>query len=49
VVSTTIIGMRKLKHVRDNVKASDAQPLSAELLKTLKAHRWNRMPERWSD
>ena len=48
-VSTTIIGMRKLDHVRQNVVLSDAGPLDAPLLNTLKAHRWNRKPQRWSD
>lgn len=48
-VSTTIIGMRKLQHVRANLEASDAGPLDARLLQVLKAHRWDRAPERWSD
>ena len=48
-VSTTIIGMRKLDHVRQNMALSDAGPLDASLLNTLKAHRWNRKPQRWSD
>lgn len=48
-VSTTIIGMRKLHHVRDNVRTSDAGPLSTDLLAKLKEHRWDRTPERWSD
>lgn len=48
-VSTTIIGMRKLDHVKHNVAMSDAGPLDAALLKTLKAHRWDRTPQRWSD
>ena len=49
VVSTTIIGMRKLDHVKQNIAMSDAGPLDAPLLKTLKAHRWDRTPQRWSD
>ncbi len=49
VVSTTIIGMRKLDHVKQNIAISDAAPLDAALLKTLKAHRWERTPQRWSD
>jgi aryl-alcohol dehydrogenase-like predicted oxidoreductase len=49
VVSTTIIGMRKLDHVRQNVALSDAGPLAPALLKTLKPHRWDRTPQRWSD
>jgi aryl-alcohol dehydrogenase-like predicted oxidoreductase len=49
VVSTTIIGMRKLDHVRQNVALSDAGPLPPGLLQTLKPHRWERTPQRWSD
>jgi aryl-alcohol dehydrogenase-like predicted oxidoreductase len=49
VVGTTIIGMRKPDHVKENVAASDAGPLDPELLQKLKAHRWDRKPQRWSD
>jgi len=48
-VSTTIVGMRKLDHVRQNFALSDAGPLDATLLAKLKAHRWDRRPQRWSD
>jgi aryl-alcohol dehydrogenase-like predicted oxidoreductase len=48
-VSTTIVGMRKLEHVRSNVAVSDAGPLSPELLRRLRQHRWDRKPKRWSD
>jgi aryl-alcohol dehydrogenase-like predicted oxidoreductase len=48
-VSTTIVGMRKLSHVRENIALSDKGPLSPELLKELKKHRWNRKPAPWSD
>ena len=48
-VSTTIPGMRKLEHVRQNIAASDAGPLDKALLAELKKHRWNRTPQRWSD
>jgi aryl-alcohol dehydrogenase-like predicted oxidoreductase len=48
-VSTTIIGMRKPEHVRQNVATSDAGRLDPALLQTLLAHRWNRAPQRWSD
>ncbi len=48
-VSTTIIGMRKLEHVRENIARSDKGPLSAELLQELKKHRWDRRPAPWSD
>ena len=42
VVSTTIPGMRKPKHVEANVAASDAAALPASLLETLRGHRWDR-------
>lgn len=48
-VSTTIVGMRKLDHVRQNLALSDALPLDEALLARLKAHRWDRKPKRWSD
>ena len=48
-VSTTIVGMRSPEHVRQNVAASDAGPLDASLLKELKKHRWDRVPQSWSD
>ncbi|MFZ3332826.1 MAG: aldo/keto reductase [Candidatus Acidiferrales bacterium] len=48
-VSTTIIGMRKLPHVKENIAFSDAPPLDAGLLQKLKAHRWDRTPKEWSD
>jgi aryl-alcohol dehydrogenase-like predicted oxidoreductase len=48
-VSTTIVGMRKLEHVRENCALSDKGPLSPELLKELKKHRWDRKPAPWSD
>jgi aryl-alcohol dehydrogenase-like predicted oxidoreductase len=48
-VSTTIAGMRKPEHVRQNIAASDAGPLGKDLLAELKKHRWDRTPQRWSD
>jgi len=48
-VSTTIAGMRKLDHVRQNIATSDAGPLDKALLTELKKHRWDRTPTRWSD
>jgi aryl-alcohol dehydrogenase-like predicted oxidoreductase len=48
-VSTTIIGMRKLGHVRENIALSDKGPLSPELLQELRKHRWDRKPAPWSD
>jgi aryl-alcohol dehydrogenase-like predicted oxidoreductase len=49
VVSTTIAGMRKSGHVRENIAASDAGPLGNDLLAELKKHRWDRKPAHWSD
>jgi aryl-alcohol dehydrogenase-like predicted oxidoreductase len=48
-VSTTIPGMRKADHVRQNIAASDAGTLDKGLLAELKKHRWNRKPQSWSD
>ena len=47
-VSTVIPGMRKERNVRANMAASDAGPLSPELLAALKPHRWERSPTDWS-
>jgi aryl-alcohol dehydrogenase-like predicted oxidoreductase len=47
-VSTIIPGMRRPAHVRSNVAASDAGPLSANLLALLREHRWDRVPTEWS-
>ncbi len=43
-VSTTIAGMRKAEHVRQNIATSDAGPLDKALLAELKKHRWDRTP-----
>jgi aryl-alcohol dehydrogenase-like predicted oxidoreductase len=48
-VSTTIAGMRKPEHVRQNVATSDLGPLDSILLAELKKHRWDRTPQKWSD
>jgi aryl-alcohol dehydrogenase-like predicted oxidoreductase len=48
-VSTIIVGMRKLDHVRQNIAISDAGPLDSDLLRQLKAHRWDRKPQPWAD
>lgn len=48
VVATTIVGMRKLEHVRQNLSLSDAGGLSPQLLAELKLHRWDRKPNSWS-
>jgi aryl-alcohol dehydrogenase-like predicted oxidoreductase len=47
-VSVVIPGMRKPAHVRSNVAASDAAPLSPTLLGELRTHRWDREPSEWS-
>jgi len=47
-VATVIPGMRKVAHVESNIKASDAGPLSPDLLEALRAHRWDRTPSSWS-
>jgi aryl-alcohol dehydrogenase-like predicted oxidoreductase len=49
VVSTTIVGMRKPDHVRQNIAMSDAGTLDAALVQKLRAHRWDRKPKPWSD
>jgi aryl-alcohol dehydrogenase-like predicted oxidoreductase len=48
-VSTTIIGMRNLNHVKENFATSDAGPLDKALLDELKKHRWDRQPQPWAD
>jgi aryl-alcohol dehydrogenase-like predicted oxidoreductase len=48
-VSTIIVGMRKLQHVRENTALSDMGALPADLLQELKRHRWDRKPAPWSD
>jgi aryl-alcohol dehydrogenase-like predicted oxidoreductase len=48
-VSTIIPGMRKLKNVEANIAASDAGPLSKDLVSQLRHHRWVRRPTVWSD
>jgi aryl-alcohol dehydrogenase-like predicted oxidoreductase len=47
-VSTTIPGMRKLRHVAANSAASDGKGLPADLLARLRDHRWDRTPTDWS-
>ena len=41
-VSTVIPGMRKLKHVEENIAVSDCRPLPAAVMAELKKHRWDR-------
>jgi aryl-alcohol dehydrogenase-like predicted oxidoreductase len=47
-VSVTIPGMRKPRHVRQNIATSDTGPLPVELREALRAHRWDRTPTAWS-
>ena len=42
-VSTVIPGMRKLRHVEQNLAASDGRPLPAPLMAELRRHRWDRV------
>ncbi len=48
MVSTTIPGMRKLRHVESNLACSAAGPLPDELHAALRKHRWDRQPTEWS-
>jgi aryl-alcohol dehydrogenase-like predicted oxidoreductase len=48
-VSTTIVGMRKESHVRQNIALSDGHPMAGDVLQRLRAHRWDRKPQQWSD
>ncbi|MDT5295294.1 MAG: hypothetical protein QOJ76_2174 [Acidobacteriota bacterium] len=47
-VSTIIPGMRKIRNVESNIAASGAGPLEPQLLAALRAHRWERAPNSWS-
>jgi aryl-alcohol dehydrogenase-like predicted oxidoreductase len=47
-VSTIIPGMRKPKHVDQNLATSDAGPLAPALVRELAQHRWDRQPTPWS-
>lgn len=47
-ISTTIPGMRRIKHVTSNMHAGDGNGLSRETLNALKHHRWDRKPTEWS-
>ncbi len=47
-MSTVIPGMRRQEHVRANLAVSDGRPLDHALLDRLRAHRWDRVPGRWS-
>ncbi len=45
-VSTVIPGMRRTRHVDANLAASDRGPLDADMVAALRAHRWDRVPNR---
>jgi aryl-alcohol dehydrogenase-like predicted oxidoreductase len=47
-VHTIIPGMRKLKNVEANTRASDGKKLDHSLINKLKQHRWDRTPTAWS-
>ncbi|RYY95628.1 MAG: aldo/keto reductase [Chitinophagaceae bacterium] len=47
-IATTIPGMRREGNVVANMSCSDGRGLPAELLRKLKAHRWDRQPTEWS-
>ena len=48
VVSTIIPGMRKVRHVEANIASSDGRRLPADLVASLRRHRWDRTPTKWS-
>lgn len=47
-VSTTIPGMRKSEHVRQNLAYSEKGALPADLIHELRRHRWDRRPRTWA-
>ncbi len=47
-VDTVIPGMRKQEHVRSNIDTSDGKGLDDRLYRTLRSHRWDRVPTSWS-
>lgn len=47
-VGTIIPGMRKIKHVQNNIGSSDGKGLPKQLLNQLKDFRWERQPTEWS-
>jgi aryl-alcohol dehydrogenase-like predicted oxidoreductase len=48
-VSTVIVGMRGEAHVRANIAAAEKGDLPADLISSLRLHRWDRKPAKWSD
>ncbi len=49
IVSTTIPGMRRKKHVLSNIAASEAGDLDKSFIDKLRLHRWDRHPTTWSN
>jgi aryl-alcohol dehydrogenase-like predicted oxidoreductase len=49
IVSTTIVGMRTLNHLHEDLSLSDGIRLPEELITGLRAHRWDRKIAPWSD
>jgi aryl-alcohol dehydrogenase-like predicted oxidoreductase len=47
-VAVVIPGMRRPAHVRTNIGATNAGPLSSEMIERLRQHRWDRAPTKWS-
>lgn len=47
-VSTVIPGMRKRRHVEENLAAGDLGPLPDSVMRELRRHRWERQPTEWS-
>lgn len=41
-VSTVIPGMRRPRHVEENLGVSDGRPLPVDVLARLRRHRWER-------
>jgi aryl-alcohol dehydrogenase-like predicted oxidoreductase len=48
-ISTTIPGMRQLRHVEANMAVSDGSKLPNSLIQTLRRHRWDRDPDEYFD
>ena len=48
LVSTTIVGMRSVDHVRSNLELSDGVGLNSHLLQALRQHRWDRDVATWA-
>lgn len=48
VISTVIVGMRSLAHVKANLAASD-RPIEPGLMAELRKHRWDRPVADWAD